>query len=127
MNELVPTHETGSASLAEPLWKIRWKLIRRGIAQNWEIFKESRIGMLGIILIIAFGIFGAMWPIMINTVWDPMVYDPVVGFDPMTMHPSPQALRTSLVRIQLGEIFWLSLCTAQGVNSCWVSCQLSLQ
>ena len=45
--------------------------------------------MLGIILIIAFGIFGAMWPIMINTVWDPMVYDPVVGFDPMMMHPSP--------------------------------------
>ncbi len=89
MNELVPTHETGSASLAEPLWKIRWKLIRRGIAQNWEIFKESRIGMLGIILIIAFGIFGAMWPIMINTVWDPMVYDPVVGFDPHDNAPIP--------------------------------------
>ena len=89
MNELAPTPETGSASLAEPLWKIRWKLTRRSFAQNWEIFRESRIGMIGIILIIAFGIFGALWPIMINTVWDPLVYDPVVGFDPMTMHPSP--------------------------------------
>ena len=89
MNELVPTHEIGPTSLAEPIWKIRWKLTKRSLRQNWEIFKESRIGILGIILIIAFGIFGAMWPVMINTVWDPMVYDPVVGFDPMIMHPSP--------------------------------------
>ena len=61
----------------------------RSLAQNWEIFKESRVGMSGLIIIIAFGIFGLLWPIMINFVWDPLIYHPVVGFDPFIMHPSP--------------------------------------
>ncbi len=63
----------------------------RSLAQNWEIFKESRVGMSGLIIIIAFGIFGLLWPIMINFVWDPLIYHPVVGFDPFLMHPSPPA------------------------------------
>ncbi|HBK60487.1 MAG TPA: ABC transporter permease, partial [Firmicutes bacterium] len=61
----------------------------RSLAQNWEVFKESRVGMFGLMIIIAFGIFGLLWPIMINFVWDPLVYHPVVGFDPIMMHPSP--------------------------------------
>ncbi len=75
--------------LREPLWRIRWKLTLRGLAQNWAVFRESRVGMLGVYIIAFFGIFGALWPVMVNTVWDPAVYGPVLGFDPSLVHPSP--------------------------------------
>lgn len=89
MRQLAPSPQAEAAVLREPLWRIRWKLTMRGLSQNWAVFRESRIGMLGLIIILLFGVFGALWPIMINTVWDPLVYHPVVGFDPMLAHPSP--------------------------------------
>ena len=99
MTELATSPDIGRGSekqpprfdpgITEPIWKIRWKMNMRSLAQNWEIFKESRVGMSGLIIIIAFGIFGLLWPIMINFVWDPLIYHPVVGFDPFIMHPSP--------------------------------------
>lgn len=61
----------------------------RGLAQNWAVFRESRVGMLGVAILVFFGVFGALWPVMINTVWDPLVYHPVMGFDPAMLHPSP--------------------------------------
>lgn len=89
MNGLTPSPQAEAAVLAEPLWRIRWKLALRGLAQNWAVFRESRVGMLGVYVLVFFAIFGALWPIMINTVWDPAIYNPVVGFDPMLFHPSP--------------------------------------
>ena len=88
MNQIAPSVKRSSV-VTEPIWRIRWKMTLRSLAQNWEVFKESKIGVAGLIVIVLFGIFGLMWPIMINTVWDPLVYDPVVGFDPMILHPSP--------------------------------------
>ncbi|MEW6227725.1 MAG: ABC transporter permease [Bacillota bacterium] len=89
MDQLAPSPQAEAAVLREPLWRIRWKLALRGLAQNWAVFRESRVGMLGVYILVFFGIFGALWPIMINTVWDPAVYNPVLGFDPMLAHPSP--------------------------------------
>lgn len=80
------------ALITEPLWRIRWRLFWRGFRQNWEVFRESRIGLLGLGIIVFFGLFGAAWPIMMHFV-DPAIYHPITGFDPMSMpHPSPPSL-----------------------------------
>lgn len=84
-----------------PLWRIRLKLWRKSLAGNWEIFKQSRIGILGLGIIIFFGIFGALHPILINTIWgeiDPVsgasVYDPISGHDSRELrHPASPSLR----------------------------------
>lgn len=60
----------------------------RSLAQHWAIFRESRIGIAGLVVIVCFGVFGMMWPLMFRNVWDPHVYHPVVGFDPTMMHPA---------------------------------------
>ncbi|MDD4792015.1 MAG: ABC transporter permease [Firmicutes bacterium] len=74
--------------ISEPLWRIRWRLNMRSLAQHWAIFRESRIGIAGLVVIVCFGVFGMMWPLMFRNVWDPNVYHPVVGFDPTMMHPA---------------------------------------
>jgi len=67
-----------------PLWKVRLGLMRKSWANNWELFRDSKIGPIGLTVIILFGIFGAMHPILMSTVWDEAIYDPVTGYDPPT-------------------------------------------
>lgn len=71
------------------LWRIRWRLWKRAFRGNWEIFRASRIGPLGLVIIVVFGVMALAHPVLLATVWPAQVYDPVTGFDPMLMHPSP--------------------------------------
>lgn len=64
----------------ESIAKIKVKLFLKNFRKNLALFKESKMGMFGLWVIIAFGIFGAMSPIVLN-VLDPSIYDPVVGLD----------------------------------------------
>ncbi len=64
----------------ESIAKIKFKLFIKNFKKNWALFKESKMGMFGLWLIIAFGIFGALSPIVLR-VLDPSIYDPVVGLD----------------------------------------------
>ncbi len=64
----------------ESIAKIKFKLFIKNFKKNWSLFKESKMGMFGLWLIIAFGIFGALSPIVLNLL-DPSIYDPVVGLD----------------------------------------------
>lgn len=74
----------------EPLWRVRFRLWRRGFAQNWRSFKESKIGPIGVVIIIVFGLMALSHPILMNTVWDPAIYDPVMGYDfNIPYHPAP--------------------------------------
>lgn len=75
-----------------PLWKVRLGLMRRSWASNWELFRDSKIGPIGLAIIIFFGIFGALHPILMATVWDPAIYDPVIGYDPPTDEQLMQGL-----------------------------------
>jgi peptide/nickel transport system permease protein len=69
-------------------------LFVKGLRTNWAIFSENPIGLLGLGVIILFGLLALAHPILINTVWDPVVYDPVSGFDiKVAPHPSPPSLR----------------------------------
>lgn len=100
----------------EPLWKIRFKLWLRSLRTGWELFKERKLALFGLGVIIFFAIFGFLYPlyplIMKNTFWknDPFTYqtfvpyDPIVGFDPdVVSHPSPPSLRHPLGTDPLGR------------------------
>lgn len=66
---------------SEPLWRIRLRLFRRSFAKNWGLYKESRMGLVGLGIIALFGVMAVAHPILLSTVWDPAIYDPVTGYD----------------------------------------------
>lgn len=65
---------------AQPLWRIRLRLLRERAAVNWRLFTENRIGLVGLGIIVLFGLMAVAHPILLATVWDPKVYDPVSGY-----------------------------------------------
>lgn len=81
----------------EALWKIRLKLWWRSFIENWKLFVASKIGIIGLVIILFWGLFGALHPILITTVWDPAIYDPVTGWDStpseIQYHPLPPSAK----------------------------------
>ena len=67
-----------------PLWRIRLRLLRRSFATTWGLFRENRMGMVGLALVLLFAAMAIVHPILMATVWEPGVYDPVVGYDAVT-------------------------------------------
>ena len=47
----------------------------------WGRFAQSRAGMTGLVLLSVFFVMALAYPILINTVWDPNIYDPEFGLD----------------------------------------------
>lgn len=64
-----------------PIWRIRLRLLRRSLGTTWGLFRENRMGMLGLSLIILFAVMAIIHPILMATVWEPGIYDPVNGYD----------------------------------------------
>jgi peptide/nickel transport system permease protein len=82
--------QVSQAPLTEPLWRIRLRLAWKGFVTNWKLFRERPVGLVGLSLIVFFALFAAAHPILMKTVWEPRVYDPITGFDfEMMVHPSP--------------------------------------
>jgi peptide/nickel transport system permease protein len=76
--------------IPEPLWRIRMRASWKSLAANWALFAQNRIGLIGLGIIAFFGLMAILHPILMNTVWDPKIYDPFVGNDPLIyVHPSP--------------------------------------
>lgn len=71
----------GHDVVSEPLWRIRLRLFRRSFAKNWGLFKDSKMGIVGLVIIAIFGLMAVAHPILMATVWDPAIYDPVSGYD----------------------------------------------
>jgi peptide/nickel transport system permease protein len=67
-----------------PMWQIRLRLMRRSFTTTWGLFRENRMGMIGLALIILFAAMAIAHPILMATVWDPAIYDPVTGYDAVT-------------------------------------------
>jgi peptide/nickel transport system permease protein len=60
------------------------------LKETWRLFVESKIGLLGLAIIIVYAMLAASHPILMNTVWDSKVYDPFLGVDPLVVsNPSP--------------------------------------
>jgi peptide/nickel transport system permease protein len=73
-----------------PLWRVRLQLLRRSLAAQWRMFAEQPIGLIGLAIIVAFGIMALLHPIMMANVWSRTIYDPVIGYDPaIAAHPAP--------------------------------------
>ena len=75
---------------APSLRKVRLSLAMRSLRENWSLFLGTRIGIIGLVIIIFYLALALAHPILMNTVWDERIYDPVVGyaFDE-TRQPAP--------------------------------------
>ena len=80
----VRTLTDGEGLAKTPLWRIRWRLFRRSFGTTWGLFRENKMGMFGLALIGLFAVMAIIHPILMATVWDPAVYDPVNGYDAVT-------------------------------------------
>jgi peptide/nickel transport system permease protein len=62
--------------------ELRKKLRKAAAKKNWSLFKESRLGMVGLYIVIFFFILAILQPILFLTgIWNKGIYDPVVGYD----------------------------------------------
>ncbi len=87
-----------------PLWRVRLNLSLKALRANWALFAENPIGLIGLGMIIFFGLFALAHPILINTVWEPRVYDPTMGYDmEIAFHPSAPSPRHLLGTDPLGR------------------------
>ncbi len=89
------TVEPVEAKLESPTL-IRIKLMWRAFKENWKIFSQSKIGMIGLYIVIIFAVAGfIVYPILADTVWkttslNAMVsYNPVTGYDFLQNNPAP--------------------------------------
>jgi peptide/nickel transport system permease protein len=96
--------QTIELAAPEPLWRVRARLMWRSSRENWALFAQSKIGLIGLGFIILFGLMVVAHPILMRTVWDPRTYDPVVGYDlDVFDHPAPPSVRHLLGTDPLGR------------------------
>ncbi len=86
------------------IWKARIILAGRSFRQNFSLFLRARIGVVGLAVIIFYALLAIMHPILMNTVWDKSIYDPVIGYSFDTLEqPAPPSLRHPLGTDPLGR------------------------
>ena len=82
----------------------KMRLAARSFRTGWNIFMESRVGMLALFTIILFALMALSHPVLMATVWDSETYDPVTGyaFDQVEQ-PAPPSLKHPLGTDPLGR------------------------
>ena len=97
------------------LAQARTRLALRSFKNGWSIFLESRIGLLSLLTITVFALMAVSHPILMATVWDPEVYDPVTGyaFD-STEQPAPPSWKHPLGTDPLGRDVLSQLLSSTG-------------
>jgi peptide/nickel transport system permease protein len=82
----------------------RIRLAVRGFREAWSVFVESRIGVLGLAIIVLFALMAISHPILMATIWDAAIYDPVTGyaFDQVAQ-PAPPSWKHPLGTDSLGR------------------------
>ena len=91
MAELTQTPPPSIAPILEtPLWQVRLRLFMRSARTNVNLFAENPIGIVGVVVILFYISFIFIHPILMNTVWDPNMYNPITGYDASIFeHPAP--------------------------------------
>jgi peptide/nickel transport system permease protein len=88
----------------ESVRRARLRRYRKNLRENWRLFSEDKIGLLGLSIIIIYALLAAAHPILMNTVWSPKVYDPFIGNDPQVLeNPSPPSWRHMLGTDPMGR------------------------
>jgi peptide/nickel transport system permease protein len=79
-----------AAVLTRSLWRVRLELAWKGLKGNLALFWENKIGVIGVVVIALFAVMAVLHPILMRTVWDFRVYDPILGYDlDIVQHPAP--------------------------------------
>ena len=87
-----------------PLWRVRLSLAWKSLRANWALFTENPVGLVGLGVIVFFGLLAAAHPILMATVWSKNVYDPVTGIDlEAGFHPAAPSARHLLGTDPLGR------------------------
>lgn len=88
----------------ESLWRIRARLLWRSARANWALFSENKVGLIGLVIILVFGLMAIAHPILMRTVWDPNIYHPVTGYSfDEYVQPAPPSTRHLLGTDPLGR------------------------
>ncbi|MDY7075827.1 MAG: ABC transporter permease [Chloroflexota bacterium] len=88
----------------KPMWRIRLELVWKGIKANAALFAENKIGLIGLGIILMFALMAVAYPILMGTVWDSNIYDPIVGYDPSQVEqPAPPSAAHLLGTDPLGR------------------------
>jgi peptide/nickel transport system permease protein len=70
--------------------QIRLKSLGRGARLFWREFSHNRLAVIGVILIVIFGLMALSHPLLMRYRWPSGIYDPLTGFDMSVFpHPSP--------------------------------------
>ena len=89
---------------ADSLWKARLRLAARSLRQNWSLFLRTRVGVVGLGIIVFYALLALAHPMLMNSVWEPSVYDPVVGYSyDEVRQPAPPSPRHLLGTDPLGR------------------------
>lgn len=64
----------------QAMWIVRTKLAMKSLRKNWSLFVHSRLGLIGLSLVIFFLLFGLAHPLYVAVRADNEIYDPVTGF-----------------------------------------------
>ena len=82
----------------------RARLLIAASRRNWGLFAESRIGLVGLAVIVFYGVIAAAHPVLMSSVWDARTYDPVVGYAfEEVRQPAPPSTRHLLGTDPLGR------------------------
>lgn len=83
----LPTYDPGLRGFIQRRAK-RWRFWLRNRGRQWRAFFGNPCAGVGLGLIVFFALLALMQPLLMTTVWNPGVYDPLIGFDPNVTHPS---------------------------------------
>ena len=92
------------AKPASALWRIRLGMWLKSLRENWVLFAENPIGLVGLGLLIFFALMAIAHPILMNTVWPRQIYHPYLGYDEaIAFHPAPPSARHLLGTDAIGR------------------------
>jgi peptide/nickel transport system permease protein len=84
-----PPASSDSFAIEAPIWQKRIRLVWRQIGNNVALFAENPIGLIGLGVIFIYAMMIFIYPVLMETVWDPNIYHPVVGVDAsVPFHPA---------------------------------------
>lgn len=87
-----------------PPWRIRLGLWDARLREHWALFVQTKIGLIGLGVIAFYLLLVLVYPVLMNTVWSPAIYDPVIGFDATQVdQPASPSLRHLLGTDPLGR------------------------
>lgn len=71
---------------------------------NWRLYAQNPMGIVGVVIVLFFGVLAMVHPLLMATVWEPRVFDPVTGYDfEVFNHPAPPSARHLLGTDSLGH------------------------